>query len=676
MKTQQVNKILKKYKAKSNNETIFEHNKKLFKVLKQLKTILNLSHKEYLLLRKSILYHDIGKITDDFQENITSKFRKCRHEILSASLIDLTEIQRLSIITHHKTLNDLYGLIQTPRQEKSYQQELENFKSKSDNIDTLDIKPKILEYIKNEELLKSKQAILHKGILNQCDHLASANITKISTGLNTTEIFKFDSYNSMQQVCKQTKEDCLLIGRTGLGKTEASLFWSNSIQNQTKSRRIYYILPFTASINAMYTRLKNEGIDVGMLHSKAEYFLSKELDNINVKQEYQTFKNLIKQVTVCTIFQIVKAFFNCKFSEMILSMFENSIFIIDEIHAFDTKTLCYILESLKYLKDNYNISICIMSASIPQPLIDLIQNKLSIYKIISPTIKENYIQRHKLHYKNYFIENDFEHIKNQLLSTNKKVLICVNTVQKAIDTYYYFEKFCIHNKINIKMLHGKFNARSRERIEKELYDKSNNIKLLIGTQALEVSLNIDYDELYTEIAPIDSLIQRFGRVNRKRIVTDIKNIYIYNCDYKNIPFYDKEILNNTCKTIQNIDILNENKVQEYLNHVYQNMDIETYNKYANLYVNSVINEYKVSHYDKNYSDKMIEGDNYSVICINLKNEYDTYIANNDYLTANSLTVNLSKGQYYKLKQKGLIDNNDICYINYNEDIGLDISKFE
>lgn len=49
--------------------------------------------------------------------------------------------------------------------------------------------------------------------------------------------------------------------------------------------------------------------------------------------------------------------------------------------------------------------------------------------------------------------------------------------------------------------------------------------LLVGTQAIEVSLDIDFDGLYTELGLIDALLQRFGRVNRKRK----KGIWIVSC---------------------------------------------------------------------------------------------------------------------------------------------------
>ncbi len=73
--------------------------------------------------------------------------------------------------------------------------------------------------------------------------------------------------------------------------------------------------------------------------------------------------------------------------------------------------------------------------------------------------------------------------------------------------------FAALNSENKFLLHSAFNANDRSKKEKQLLE--NDTKLLIGTQAIEVSLDIDYDIIFTEPAPFDALIQRFGRVNRK-----------------------------------------------------------------------------------------------------------------------------------------------------------------
>ena len=145
-----------------------------------------------------------------------------------------------------------------------------------------------------------------------------------------------------------------------------------------------------------------------------------------------------------------------------------------------------------------------MSASIPSCLQQLIKERLDITNIIIPE-QNDLIIRHKIIRKNMTIFNDLISIKNDL-DSGKQVIICVNNVATAQLVYKK-----LYVKYQTKLIHGRLNSRSRENAEKGL--KRN--QLLIGTQAIEVSLDISYDVMYTEVAPWDSMLQRFGRVNRK-----------------------------------------------------------------------------------------------------------------------------------------------------------------
>jgi len=686
-----MNSILKEYKAKSNNQTIESHNQDMFKLIDSIKHIVNIDKNLYDKINKCIQYHDIGKITNDFQNNITSTMRKCRHEILSASLKDLDIQERIAILTHHKSIFDINEKLKTNRQIKKYKEELSDMCQKLNiHIDnnTIDIADFILNVRKNESILKDTELILLKGLLNLVDHLASAGIDKFDTNTYFTDNFKFDNYTNIQQECKNTTEDCIIIGRTGIGKTEGALYWVDNVQNKEKSRRIFYILPYTASINAMYARLKNKDISTGMLHSKSRYFIYKELDDLEnldvdsknniIKEKCQMFKYMTKQTTVCTIFQILKAFFGCKYSEMFISMFSNSIFIIDEIHCFNIRDLALLLTTLKWLKNNFNINICIMSASIPTSMIELLQKELNINKIIKSTYKENLIKRHRvLLQESKYIENDIELIK-QHINEGKKVLICVNTINQAQELYMVLKECYNNTDINIKMIHGRFNTRSREKIEKEVTDKNNNIQVLIGTQAIEVSLDIDYDVLFTELAPIDALIQRLGRVNRKRVIKDVKDIYIYEASKISNKIYDEEILNSTKNILKSINIVCENKMQDYLDVVYPVVNYDDYQNYQNSYL-SILSEYKVGYIDKEYSKEMISGNSIDVLCINLLAEYKDNINNREYILANNLLINISYYQFVNLSKKELIvydKENDVyvCSIEYSEEIGLKINQ--
>ena len=107
------NEVLKNYKAKADLTSLYDHNLKLIEILDQL----NLDEKTHRSMLKVIYYHDIGKIADSFQNSLTSTHRKVRHEMLSASVKELSDIERISILTHHKSLDDIAERFITYREE-------------------------------------------------------------------------------------------------------------------------------------------------------------------------------------------------------------------------------------------------------------------------------------------------------------------------------------------------------------------------------------------------------------------------------------------------------------------------------------------------------------------------------------------------------------------------------
>ena len=77
---------------------------------------------------------------------------------------------------------------------------------------------------------------LYKALNKKIDNLTDGNPSKRDRG--------------------QTAGQMILSAPTGSGKTEAALLWSNNNQCETLGNRVFYVLPYTASINAMYKRLK------------------------------------------------------------------------------------------------------------------------------------------------------------------------------------------------------------------------------------------------------------------------------------------------------------------------------------------------------------------------------------------------------------------------------------
>lgn len=646
--------MLKEYIAKTDKTSLEDHNKELTNILKQIIDIYDIENiKES--LNRCIEYHDIGKCSDSMQNRLKGKdVNFIRHEWVGASVEDLTDGERLAILTHHKDISKSLELIDNDK----YISELNEIKNKL-NIKLNNIDDFVKKVNKPRcSITKDLDNILLKGYLNYCDHLGSAGNITIDKGFNSLDRFKFNNYNSIQNKAMNTREDVLIQAMTGLGKTAASLLWSNNVQNEDKSKRIYYILPFTASINSLYKDFLNRNISTTMLHSKAEYFMDKLHDEYN----YKLMKYSTKQLNICTIFQLAKAIFSCKNFEMIIAQMKNSIIIVDEIHCFDIKTLSYVLELLRFLKYKLGCRICIMSASIPTVLQKLIKDRLDINKVIYADKRDLKI-RHRIHRVNRTILDDIGKIETDLRE-GKQVIVCVNNVNTSQMIYKMFKE-----KYRCKLIHGRFNTRDREIAEQEL----NSNQILIGTQAIEVSLDISYDTMYTEIAPYDALLQRFGRVNR-RGEKGIKDIYIYNNYDKSV--YSDELINNTDLVIDEIihndnRIILEEKVEYYLDKVYTYIDISSYNKYSNS-LEKLINNLRVGSYNKSSVEEMIQGDTVSVIPECLLEEYQKLINDREYLKAQSLKLNINSNRMkYNSDMFYIYDDLVVSKYKYTYDLGME-----
>ena len=144
-------------------------------------------------------------------------------------------------------------------------------------------------------------------------------------------------------------------------------------------------------------------------------------------------------------------------------------------------------------------------------------------------------------------------------------MVVCNTVNQAQEMFKTLREVVKEDKA--KLLHSRFILKDRKRIETELDDAD----LLVGTQAVEVSLDIDFDCLFTEPAPIDALIQRFGRINRKgeKGENGICDVHICENGGENDHFiYSTDKVLRTLCVLAPVDILYESEIQDLIDAVY------------------------------------------------------------------------------------------------------------
>jgi len=465
--------------------------------------------------------------------------------------------------------------------------------------------------IDDEELtqLHSTYGTMLRGLMIACDHLASSGREEVRGGLSQEfieqvillsrsadvarqkpEMKIFDALDQKKYPSKdilaqiglysfQRRMMCLdgnafLSAPTGSGKTEASLLWAGN--NQDSGRRIFYVLPYTASINAMSKRLTEYfgEINVGVLHGKASYFIYKMLCERNyAPKDAATFardiqgltKKIYRPLKILTPFQILKAFFGVKGWESLLAEMAGGLFVFDEIHVYDAHITALILKAIERLS-TLDAKFLFVSATFPQFLRGKIETILPGIQYMGLDESESddsrllHTPRHRVELLPGEITSHIGAIYKELES-GKRVLVVCNTVKRAQEIYQSLRDMAKSS----ALLHGRFILRDREQIEKVL-DK---VQLLVGTQAVEVSLDLDFDVLFTEPAAIDALIQRFGRANR-RGQKGVVPVYICTVGSESDKFfYDLDRINRTLAVLEQGEELNERRVNQLVEQVYE-----------------------------------------------------------------------------------------------------------
>jgi len=426
------------------------------------------------------------------------------------------------------------------------------------------------------------QQMMLWGALKLCDHYGSAGIQKLYHLKNSN--FRFldqikKNYGSLyhhQQRCEAIYGNLILVAPTGSGKTEAAMAW---LKNQIKSGqgRAYYILPYTASINAMHARLteqmtaSEEDPVIGLQHGKLMDYLYNflEIENQTALSQLENiadqYRKIIAPLKIVTPFQILKFGYGVKGFETGLAHLSGAKLIFDEIHAYDARTFAQVNIFLQYLIRHLGCQVMIMTATMPGFMLDILKETLGVNCEIRAD--KRFLERtprHKVVLLEGSIWNHIERIEQELDDPHKKVLVVCNTVIQAQKIYEELSSLLMEDES--VLLHSRFTGRDRQAKEKKIFN--DKTRLLVGTQAIEVSLDIDFDVMYTEPAPIDRLLQRFGRINRKYKKPPCPVYVFFQGGENDHWIYPENLVDATLACFKQINHLHEKEIQTLMDKVY------------------------------------------------------------------------------------------------------------
>lgn len=562
------------------------------------------------VVRIGALLHDIGKASPFFQIRLQVKKKPnekvFRHEV--ASLFFLKLIDRSlwpevidMIIAHHKSVykdrscNGLLDLKEYYGEENTFRDHVSGFSSWS--IDAIGILRELNfpgvsagSLLSEEDALEAyRYAIEHckrkpkgwskwKGLLMGVDHLASATEEfkeRIPTLFSIPDVGFYNRqhplYPLSQVLSEANKKHTFVKAPTGAGKTDFLL--------KRCQGRIFYTLPFQASINAMYERIRRDlnGVveDVRLLHSMSRLVIEGE----KAWEEKVIQDKIGASIKVLTPHQLASVSLGTKGYETLLFDLCGCDIILDEIHTYSDimqSIILTMIEVLVHIECRIHVGTATMPSELEQKILDILGRDQTQQVELLPSVLDSF-NRHIVHKVTDF--DSVLPVLREAIENDQKILIVCNRVRNAQILFERIDE--LYPEVDKMLIHSRFKRKDRNRLEKELQDTYNKMPracIVVSTQVVEVSLDISFDMMITETAPIDALIQRFGRINRKRKPKEertLKHIYVIAPPNKKedcLP-YSQEILQRSYDALPQDSLLEESSLQRLIDQVYPQVNV-------------------------------------------------------------------------------------------------------
>ena len=356
----------------------------------------------------------------------------------------------------------------------------------------------------------------------------------------------------------------ILEAPMGIGKTEASLAFSEACAARFGAGGIFFGLPTQATANGIFPRLlfwaENLSDDIShsirLAHGMAElndvYLKLPQVARVEEDADaddervavHQWFcgskKALLADFVIGTVDQLLMAALKQKHVMLRHLGLVGKVVIIDEVHAYDAYMNQYLERALRWL-GWYGVPVILLSATLPikrrTELIKAYQPDVQNgawmeclgYPILTWTdgkkVEQNVPKINKADHDvilRKITENEAIDMLRERMQDGGCAGIIVNTVRKAQkiaeslkaempdkEVILFHSQFLMPDRVNIeRKLMERLGKHSTPEIRKDL--------IVVATQVMEQSLDVDFDLMVTELCPMDLLMQRIGRLHRHK----------------------------------------------------------------------------------------------------------------------------------------------------------------
>jgi len=355
------------------------------------------------------------------------------------------------------------------------------------------------------------------------------------------------------EVAEQSKRVVFVQAGCGSGKTSAAYLWASQ---QAEGKRLFFCYPTTGTSTEGYRDyLIDPSLEANLIHGRADVdmeilgFGDDEPDRDDEENKrrrgtaaddsagaLEQWSTPLVSCTVDTVLGLVQNQRRGLYSWPSIAM---SAFVFDEIHAYDDHLFGALL---RFLTDVRGVRCLLMTASLPESRQKMIRETLGAIgeELGGPIDGPEDLQILK-RYRRLRDESPWDHVESTL-AQGKKVLWVVNTVAEAMALADHPRA----QPLKPILYHSRFRYEDRVKRHQRVIDdfaKANEPAFAITTQVAEMSLDLSADLLITQLAPISSLIQRLGRLNRRARPGDMSGTrsFVVTEPAQSLPYREEEL---------------------------------------------------------------------------------------------------------------------------------------